>query len=449
MQIATTTFTSYAPPSPSAIPCCHQQPTTPYNSDVASLKRGLFGGRGKSSTTPSPILVLQICKICRFEEHLQICKNLRTATATELQKAAADGVRMNGGVGVVAVVLESDCRGAIHSIVDASTAHHQFDVITHIRDALNRDWTVDVQLVWREANKVADELAKMGFGSSLKFKNTPDARLQRALQDYIDGHTWTHIVTINPVSSFLLFQEINDEPRKNNHHLVLTLKRPALLKIDAKTYGEATLLDCQQFKDCSTNFCAADFHEKGQKLFTREMDCLQVFEEKKDVVGITPPNEPYKYCTLRQSANIFNFGGNLCAKFVEKLINDGGGGNGLLVSHIEAVKGGGEEPVSFGPNSLLVHYGSGWKLQTVVESIGDKGLYIGTTRVRKVPAKGIDVSDSTGIVTQKPIGLVYIGKILLVFVLLFAFGAVFTLALENLPRSILYVNSSDLDVTWM
>ncbi|KAG8372302.1 hypothetical protein BUALT_Bualt12G0052100 [Buddleja alternifolia] len=126
----------------------------------------------------------------------------------------------------------------------------------------------------------------------------------------------------------------------------------------------------------------------------------------------------------------------------KKLINDGGGGNGLLVSHIEAVKEGEKEPISFGPNSLLVDYGSDWKLQTVVESIGDKGLYIGTTRVRKVPAKGIDVSDSTGIITQTPISLVYIGKILLAFVLLFAFGAVFTLALENLPRFILYVNSS-------
>jgi hypothetical protein len=35
-----------------------------------------------------------------------------------------------------------------------------------------------------------------------------------------------------------------------------------------------------------------------------------------------------------------------------------------LASHIEAVKEG-EEPVSFGPNSLLVNYGLGWKLQTI------------------------------------------------------------------------------------
>ncbi|CAK9141776.1 unnamed protein product [Ilex paraguariensis] len=38
-----------------------------------------------------------------------------------------------------------------------------------------------------------------------------------------------------------------------------------------------------------------------------------------------------------------------------------------LATHIEAVKGG-EEPVSFGPNSVLVDYGHDWKLQTVTET---------------------------------------------------------------------------------
>ncbi|KAL0458590.1 UNVERIFIED_CONTAM: hypothetical protein Slati_0486200 [Sesamum latifolium] len=66
------------------------------------------------------------------------------------------------------------------------------------------------------------------------------------------------------------------------------------------------------------------------------------------------------------------------AGFAVKLINkklrnddDGGGGNGLLASYIEAVKEGEEEPVSFGPSSLLVDYGPGWKLQTVIEPHGE------------------------------------------------------------------------------
>ncbi|OMO71668.1 hypothetical protein CCACVL1_18109 [Corchorus capsularis] len=37
-----------------------------------------------------------------------------------------------------------------------------------------------------------------------------------------------------------------------------------------------------------------------------------------------------------------------------------------LALHIEALKEG-EEPISFGPDALLVNYGNGWKLQTVTE----------------------------------------------------------------------------------
>lgn len=37
-----------------------------------------------------------------------------------------------------------------------------------------------------------------------------------------------------------------------------------------------------------------------------------------------------------------------------------------LVSHIEAVKEE-EEPIIFGPDAVLVDYGSDWKLQTVTE----------------------------------------------------------------------------------
>lgn len=36
----------------------------------------------------------------------------------------------------------------------------------------------------------------------------------------------------------------------------------------------------------------------------------------------------------------------------------------------------------------------------------------------------------------------YLAKILLAFLLIFVFGAIFTLFLENLPQLILYINSS-------
>ncbi|KAK6136994.1 hypothetical protein DH2020_006364 [Rehmannia glutinosa] len=171
-------------------------------------------------------------------------------------------------------------------------------------------------------------------------------------------------------------------------------------------------------------------------------------EGKEDSEVKQPPQPPtFLEVVCKSSSKIRRFSVGTEAGFAvnlinKKLLNDSGGENVSMASHIEAVKEGEEEPVSFGPSSLLVDYGSGWKLQTVIESHGDKrGVFIGTTRVRKASAKGIDESHSVRR-KQSPISCLYIGKILLAFLLIFVFGAVFTLALENLPRLILYINSS-------
>ncbi|EXB55429.1 hypothetical protein L484_005562 [Morus notabilis] len=93
-----------------------------------------------------------------------------------------------------------------------------------------------------------------------------------------------------------------------------------------------------------------------------------------------------------------------------------------LALHIEASKENeNEEPISFGPNSPLFNYGDGWILQTVVNG-----------SETSAPAE----------VTKPAISLVYIGKIILAFILLFLIGAIFTLALENLPLFISFVTSS-------
>lgn len=49
-------------------------------------------------------------------------------------------------------------------------------------------------------------------------------------------------------------------------------------------------------------------------------------------------------------------------------------GNGVkpVALYIEAVKGG-EEPVAFGPSSVLVDYGAGWRLQTVTAEVDRAG----------------------------------------------------------------------------
>ncbi|XP_072978998.1 uncharacterized protein [Typha angustifolia] len=111
--------------------------------------------------------------------------------------------------------------------------------------------------------------------------------------------------------------------------------------------------------------------------------------------------------------------------------------------YIEAIKEG-EEPVSFGPNAILVNYGKGWKLQTVTEE-GDGEAYSSKLlpntmkqpefqSVQKEPTAGF-----TPIFT-----LEYLGKLLFAFVFIFLLGGIFTFFLESLPWLISYF-SSDVD----
>lgn len=73
----------------------------------------------------------------------------------------------------------------------------------------------------------------------------------------------------------------------------------------------------------------------------------------------------------KRSGKIRRFAFGTEVGFAVNLINkklEGEDGLGFpLASHIEAVKEG-EIPVSFGPNSVLVDYGPGWKLQTVYDT---------------------------------------------------------------------------------
>lgn len=77
-------------------------------------------------------------------------------------------------------------------------------------------------------------------------------------------------------------------------------------------------------------------------------------------------------CSASGKTRRFSFGTE--AGFAVNLINRTLVKEGLLglpfASHIEAVKEG-EEAVSFGPNSLLVNYGHGWKLRSAVDFDGN------------------------------------------------------------------------------
>ncbi|KAF3973656.1 hypothetical protein ACB098_09G133300 [Castanea mollissima] len=116
-----------------------------------------------------------------------------------------------------------------------------------------------------------------------------------------------------------------------------------------------------------------------------------------------------------------------------------------LALHIEAFKER-EEPIAFGPNSLLVQYGHGWQLQTRTELDFDfpvpKGERLRPLTTRISTVKGTDGSHPVKRTANPVISSVYIGKIILAFILIFVLGAIFTLALENLPRLILFIKSS-------
>ncbi|XP_073277398.1 uncharacterized protein [Primulina huaijiensis] len=174
-------------------------------------------------------------------------------------------------------------------------------------------------------------------------------------------------------------------------------------------------------------------------------------EDKADTEVKHPQaHPPFVEVECRSSGKVLRFSSGTEAGFAVNLINkrllkdndSDSFENVTLVSHIEAVKEGEEEPVGFGPNSVLAKYGPAWKLQTVEHSYGDKWVHIEPARVRKVSAKGLVDSHSARSKPQSRISFMYVGKILLTFVLLFMLGAVFTMVLENLPRFILYINSS-------
>ncbi|KAJ8570575.1 hypothetical protein K7X08_037547 [Anisodus acutangulus] len=127
------------------------------------------------------------------------------------------------------------------------------------------------------------------------------------------------------------------------------------------------------------------------------------------------------------------------AKFPLKFIN-GSRIDSILanpsVTYIEAVKDG-EVPVIFGPNSILVNYGKGWKLQPVTETTTgfSRGMPDDYAAVRSAYVPPVsDNSHSARRKSQVALSPINIGKMFLVFILMFLIGAAFTLLLDNLPQ---------------
>ncbi|KAA8518358.1 hypothetical protein F0562_015759 [Nyssa sinensis] len=171
-------------------------------------------------------------------------------------------------------------------------------------------------------------------------------------------------------------------------------------------------------------------------------------EQEKDSKVNHPRSEPpqrslrFVEVICKSSGSVRRFAAGTEAGFAVSLINRKLDSGNPLALHIEAVKEG-EEPVSFGPNAILVDYGGGWKLQTITQVEGiRKGEHAQPTTTDIQSVMGLDGSDTAERLSLPSISFRYIGKILLAFILIFVLGAIFTLALENLPRVILFINSS-------
>ncbi|XP_027176844.1 uncharacterized protein LOC113775980 isoform X1 [Coffea eugenioides] len=204
--------------------------------------------------------------------------------------------------------------------------------------------------------------------------------------------------------------------------------------------------DCLWEEDENKQYKMVDFCSVLNSPAAKAEDDLKVHNHSSS--SEPPSQQPLLFFEVlcKRSGKIRRFSNGTEAGFAVNLINKKleaeGGLEISLASHIEAVKEG-EEPVSFGPNSLLVDYGPGWKLQTVnyIQAAVEKGINIATRKVKRPDDKVIDDSNTSQKKSQASLSFVYIGKILLAFILILMFGAIFTLLLENLPELILYVNS--------
>ncbi|XP_027358594.1 uncharacterized protein LOC113867450 isoform X2 [Abrus precatorius] len=155
------------------------------------------------------------------------------------------------------------------------------------------------------------------------------------------------------------------------------------------------------------------------------------------------PPPPYVEVNCRSSGKIRRFAVGTDAGFAVALINRKLKGAVAVASHIEAVKDG-EEPIAFGPTSLLSNFGAGWNLQTVTltDLLSSEEVRNGRVQQMAMQAPGL-VSGVPGPTRRvsKPVSFVYIVKIVFAFILIFVLGAIFTLFLDNLPAFILFVKS--------
>ncbi|KAH1217193.1 hypothetical protein GmHk_13G037897 [Glycine max] len=142
----------------------------------------------------------------------------------------------------------------------------------------------------------------------------------------------------------------------------------------------------------------------------------------------TPPPSQYLEVNCRSSGKIRRFAAGTGAGFAVALINRKLKGTVVAASHIEAVKDGKEEePIAFGPTSLLSNFG---------EEVGN-----GQFQQMAMQKPGLVPGVPGPARVSNPISFVYLVKIMFAFILIFVLVAIFTLFLDNLPAFILFLKS--------
>ncbi|XP_010521500.1 PREDICTED: uncharacterized protein LOC104800403 [Tarenaya hassleriana] len=172
--------------------------------------------------------------------------------------------------------------------------------------------------------------------------------------------------------------------------------------------------------------------------------------EEASITASPPSPPPFAEVSCKISGKNYRFASGTKAEFAVALINRKLGLVNPRVIYIEAVKEG-EEPISFGPHADLVDYGHDWKLNAVndanhpgTENSDGVPLQI----PRKIPSASSGSDDSkserrsSSPEAKEGLSPVYIGKTLVAFVLMLVLGALFTIALENLPVLISLLDSS-------
>ncbi|KAJ8435235.1 hypothetical protein Cgig2_015638 [Carnegiea gigantea] len=95
------------------------------------------------------------------------------------------------------------------------------------------------------------------------------------------------------------------------------------------------------------------------------------FQQEQLNLDLAPCLRVFLEVECTSSGKVRRFAQGTKAGFALSLINNKLEAGAPLGLYIEAVKDG-EEPITFGPSSVLVSYGNGWRLQTVVDYQGFK-----------------------------------------------------------------------------